>query len=284
MSKRDGFIPEEDIEFERKIAQQKRESEELAKKLELERAEAEKKQRIEYERELQDKKIELMKLRQGVIDRSDTVKEVHPEKVKLSFFEWLSNVWYRSKWIILFAAFAIAALGYVFIKDITAVKPDLTVLAVVDNSAIYARTPEFEEFIKQYAEDINGDGEVSILIYNIITDYSDPTMVTSTQAQIMTQLQSGENVIIISDGSTSFQVHDFSDELSGDCVTEYGIKLNCELTREKLKWEAMPDDLYIALREPAKLLSTSKEDMIDNYNSALPTFMRIYEAINSSEK
>ena len=120
------------------------------------------------------------------------------------------------------------------------------------------------------------------MIYNISTDYSDPATASSYQVQLMTQLQQGENMIVISDGTSDFAVHDFTSELEGDCVTPLGIRLKCPLTTEELKWEAMPDELYMGLREPARLLSTEESEMEKNYEEALPTYMRIYEAIYDS--
>ncbi len=282
MDKKEGFIPKEDMEFEREVAQKERLNRENAEKLDAQRAENEKKEREQYERRLQDQKIELVKLKQGVIDSSETIKELPKEEIKLSFGKWLENVWYRSKWIIICAVFAAFVVGYIVYDSVTSIEPDLTVLAISDNNAIYARTTEFQQFFEGFAEDLNGDGKVNVLIYNISTDYSDPNSVTSSQAQLMTQLQCGDNMIIISDGTTDFAVHDFTGELEGGFVTEKGIKLNCALTREKLKWEAMPDELYVGLREPTKLLSTTEEHMRENYDAALPTYMRIYDAIASS--
>lgn len=284
MDKREGFIPKEDIEFEREIARMERDRRENAEKREAERADNEKKEREQYERKLHDQKIELMKLKQGVIDSSDEVKELPKKEIKLSFAEWLENVWYRSKWIIICAVFAAFVFGYIIYDSATRIEPDLTVLAVTDNNAIYARTAEFQHFFESFTEDINGDGKVNVLIYNISTDYSNPNSSTASQAQLMTQLQCGDNMIVISDGTTDFAVHDFTDELEGDFVSDKGIRLNCALTREKLKWEAMPDELYIGLREPTRLLSTSEEIMRENYETALTTYMRVYQAIASSGK
>lgn len=284
MDKHDGFIPEDDLEFERSLAEKERSQQENAAKLEAERLEREKQEREQHERELKEQKIELVKLKQGVIESSETIKEVSREKVKLSFGEWLENVWYRSKWLILFTVFAVIVGGYIIFDTATRVKPDLTVLVLMDNTALYARTAEVQSFFEEYAEDINGDGKVNVMIYNISTDYGDPATATAAQAQIMTQLQSGENMIIISDGTTDFAVHDFTGELDGEAISAEGIRLNCQLTRDKLKWQAMPEDLFIGLREPAKLLSTTQENMKKNYDAVLPTYMRIYEAISSSEK
>ena len=286
MHKNDGLIPEDDAEFEEQAAKAEREAR-LASEEEEKRSEEENKkqeeERRQYESELQSKKIELIKLKQGVVDEADSsIQEQKPQTVRLSLGEWIENVWYRSKWLIIFVAVMAVAVGYIIYDTATRQNPDITVLAVSSDSGLYARTVELESFFERYCPDLNGDGEVDVLVYYISTDYSDATMASSYQAQLMTQLQLGDNMIIISDGTTDFEVHDFTGELEGECVTDKGIRLSCPLTKEALKWEAMPDELYIGLREPAKLLSTSHEQMQENYETALPIYTAIYEDIAKS--
>ena len=286
MENREGFIPKEDEEFERELRNQEREEERLNEQLEAERREAEEKQRAEYEKTLQERKIELVKLKQGVIESSDVIKEVHEEPQKLSLGQKISGAWYRSKWLIIFVVFMVAAIGYITYDMLTAEKPDITVLAVSGDSALYYRTVELEEFLESYCDDLNGDGGVNVMIYNISLDYqSDPTMATSSQAQLMSQLQSGENVLIISDRQTDFILTDLRERYPGDeRITELGLLLNCRLTRDALKWEAMPEELYLGVREPAKLLSSSEEAMREKVDEAMPMFERIKEAVEGSEK
>ena len=285
MENRDGFIPKDDIEFERELRQREAEEAALREKLEAERREAEEKARAEYEKTLQDRKIELIKLKQGVIESSDVIKEVHEEKPKLTLSQKLSGMWYRSKWLIIFAAAMVFAFAYIIYDTATAEHPDFTVLAISSDTGLYYRSVELEEFMESYAYDANGDGEVSVLIYNITTDYGDPNTATSAQAQIMSQLQSGENVIIISDESTDFLMTDFREDYpDSDRFTENGLLLNCALTREKLKWEAMPDNLYIGVRSAARLLSTSKDEMQEEIDKAMPVFEKIVEDVLASEK
>lgn len=280
MSDKSSFIPEDDVEFENDLAQKAKLAREQDLKRRQEQAEAENAERKSYERKLQEQKVELLRLKQGVIDHSDEIKEIKEKKKKLSFGEWLENVWYRSKWLILFCVFLCVAFGYIVYHSVTTVQPDYTVLVVTDNYSLYYRTEELKSFMQTYCDDINGDGEVNVLIYNILSDMSDPTMSTSYQAQIMAQLQTGDNMLIISDGTTDFEVHDFTQEISSDVLTDKGIKLNCELTRDKLKWQEMPDELYLGIREPHKLLSTSLETMQHNFDDALPVFMRILEDVS----
>ncbi|MCD7770850.1 MAG: hypothetical protein LUH23_02000 [Oscillospiraceae bacterium] len=242
--------------------------------------------RAQHEKELQEKKIELTKLKMGVIDESDTIKEVHEEAPKLSFGKKVENIWYRSKWIILFVVFCVVAGGYIIYSQVTSEKADMTVLVVMDNNSLYARTEQVEEFLEQYCDDLDGNGYVHVLVYNIVlSDLEDVTSSTSAQAQIMTQLMTGDNIMIISDGTTEFEVHDFTQDegYDDDCMTEYGIVLNCALTREELKWEAMPDELYIGMRQPQELSGTKLEKMQENFDELLPMFERLYEAISASE-
>lgn len=287
MENRDGFIPKEDIEFERELREQEREEKELREKLEAERRETEEKERAEYEKNLQDKKIELVKLRQGVIESSDVVKEVHEEPQKLTLGQKISGVWYRSKWLIIFIVVVAAAFAYIIYDSATAVQPDFTVLAISDGTALYYRTVELEEFIESFADDINGDGKVNVMIYNISTDYSDATMASSNQVQLMSQLMTGENVIVVSDNEElpDFEFIDFRERFPDDeRITERGFLLSSPLAKEKLKWEAMPDSLFIGIRSPEKLLATAKEQMQAHVDDATPVFERIREAVESGEE
>lgn len=287
MENRDGFIPKEDIEFERELREQEREEKELREKLEAERRETEEKERAEYEKNLQDKKIELVKLRQGVIESSDVVKEVHEEPQKLTLGQKISGVWYRSKWLIIFIVVVAAAFAYIIYDSATAVQPDFTVLAISDDTALYYRTVELEEFIESFADDINGDGKVNVMIYNISTDYSDATMASSNQVQLMSQLMTGENVIVVSDNEElpDFEFIDFRERFPDDeHITERGLLLSSPLAKEKLKWEAMPDSLFIGIRSPEKLLATAKEQMQAHVDDATPVFERIREAVESGEE
>ncbi len=278
------LVPQDDADFERELYErQKKEAEENARRVQ----EQEKRREIEkknYEKTLADRRIELMKLKQGVIESSDIVKEEEKVEYKMSLGETISNIWYRSKWIIIFVAFLIFVFGYITYDAVVKTKPDLTVLVLSYDDALYYRSAEVEAFLEGYCDDLNGDGEVYVLVYNIATDYSDYNTATANQAQLMSQLQSGENIMLISDCENDFIMHDFRvDYPDNERFTERGLLLNCALTRQALKWEAMPENIYIGLREPAKLLSTDENIMQENFDTALVMYERIVEAVMSSE-
>ncbi len=281
MDDKRSLIPEEDLAYEQEQARL-REEERLA---EEERIRREEEYRRSHAKSLNADKIELMKLKQGIIESSDTVKEEQKVEYKLSFVEWLSNVWYRNKWLILFIAALVVSFSYIIYDQASRTKPDMTVLVVYKNMGIYYRTEELSDFLGRYCDDLNGDGEVYVEIFNISTDYSNAETATASQAQLMSQLQSGTNIMVISDHETDFLLHDFTqDHPDDERFTSLGIKLNCQVVRDALKWEAMDDSFYIGMREPAQLFSASKEDMEENYNEAMIVFNRLAEEIANSPK
>lgn len=282
--RKQGIVLEEDYNYELEQAQMRAEEQKALEENEALAEAQEREYKKNHSRELNDCKIELMKLKQGIIESSDIVKEDEKTVYKQSFGEWISNVWFRSKWIIIFAVFVVFAFSYIIYDQVSKTKPDITVLVLSSNYNLYYRTEELESFLGQYCDDLNGDGEVYVQVYNISTDYTDASMSTSSQAQLMSQLQSGENIILICDSESDFTMHDFTDEFQSDRFTELGLTLNCELVRTALKWEAMTDDVYIGMREPTALFSTSLEGMQKNYDEAYVMFERIVEAVCASEK
>ncbi len=278
MDERKNLIPDEDLEYERELVKKQEEADALEEQKQREAAEF----RKNREKTLSKSKVELMKLKQGIIEESETVKEEEKVEYKQSFGEWLSNVWYRNKWLILFVVFLAVAFGYITYDTATRTQPDITVLVLSKNYALYYRTEELSAFLGNYCDDLNGDGEVYVEIYNISTDYSDTNTVTANQAQLMSQLQSGQNIILIADHATDFTLHDFTSEYDSDRFNELGLRLNCELTRDALKWEAMNDEVYIGMRQPQNLFSSKESVMQGQYDEALPMFERIVEAILGS--
>ncbi len=279
MDENKNLIPQEDLEYEKELARLREEEE----KAEAERVRKEEEYRKNREKSLNSSKIELMKLKQGIIEASDTVKEEEKVEYKQSFGEWLSNVWYRNKWLILFIVAVVVSFSYIIYDQASRTKPDMTVMVLSKNYSLYYRTEELSAFLGNYCGDVNGDGEVYVEIYNISTDYSDTNTATANQAQLMSQLQSGANIMLIADHVTDFTLTDFRDKYpDNDRFNEYGMKLNCQLVRDALKWEAMNDDVYIGMRVPQDLFSGTVEGMQKSFDEILPMFEKIVEDVTNS--
>lgn len=80
MSDKSSFIPEDDVEFENDLAQKAKLAREQDLKRRQEQIEAENAERKSYERKLQEQKVELLRLKQGVIDHSDEIKEIKEKR------------------------------------------------------------------------------------------------------------------------------------------------------------------------------------------------------------
>ena len=158
-----SLIPEDDYDYERKRFEDEEKAYERYQKELIEYNERQEQERKDYEKQLDSEKIELVKLKSGVIDESEIIKEEAPEVIKLSKMEWLKNFWWHNKIIIILIIFAIAVVSYITYDSLTRVKPDIKVMMTVNNGLVN-RTQEVADYFERFCPDINGDGEVNVQI------------------------------------------------------------------------------------------------------------------------
>ena len=102
MDKEKNLIPEDDYEYEKMLAQKAKEEREKAETEKIAAKERQKQEEKQREKRIQAEKIELMKLKNGVIEQSETIKEEHDQIRELHGVEKVTNIWYHYKWIIIF--------------------------------------------------------------------------------------------------------------------------------------------------------------------------------------
>ncbi|WP_124101128.1 hypothetical protein [Ruminococcus sp. Marseille-P6503] len=287
ISKSGGTVSGDDYEYEKRIAeeeQNKRRAEEEEYNAALEKQKKiDRQQREERDRRIAQERIELMKLKNGVISESETIKEEHQQARQLHGVEKLSNFWYHNKIWILFAAFIIVVVGYITYDTLTREKPDITVMMIADNG-LQLRTDELEAFFEKYTDDLNGDGEVHVSVLSLpLNSSTADTMQQGYQSKFLAQLQSSECIMVITDSNTEpdFQEimkSDLSDDFPGNpYIDEYGLSLNFKFLSEELKFEYMPNDVHLCLRIPIKTVSDSLEEMQESYDTNFRIFSRIVE-------
>ncbi len=116
----------------------------------------------------------------------------------LSFKEKLQNFWYYYKWHTVIAAFVACVLIFGFAQCATKETPDYTVITAFDKYLPLEITSAIEEELEKYGEDINGDGEVIVHIYDVSTATDrDAQMAQSTK--LMSEMQRGEVMLLIVD-------------------------------------------------------------------------------------
>lgn len=287
MDNKENLIPEDDYEYEKALAQKAREEREKAKAEQAARAEKQKQLEKERDKRIQAEKIELMKLKNGVIEQSDDLKEEHDQIPDLHGIEKLKNIWYHFKWLIIFIVFIIVACAYIMYNTLSRTNPDLTVLMLANNGLQY-RQEELEQFFEQYTEDINGDGEVSVsVVIAPLDNESKDQVYIANQSKVSGMIQAGDAMIMITDSNTDEAIKEiFKTDLSEDFpgnkyITDQGLSLNMKLFAEEVKFENMPNDVVMSIRYPQKTINVSLEKMQEKYDTDFKVFKKITDDLTS---
>lgn len=268
---------------------QHREELEAEAEREKERAEKERLERERYEKKLERDRIELMKLKQGIISDEDIPHETEPVK-EYTAWEKIGNFFYHNKMPLIVGA-VIVLLAVFLIRDVvTNKKPDVSIMIMASDSELDFRTGDIEKLLEPYCEDFNGDGEVYVRVSYLPAFYSDDNLDAyfnqSAQTKLMAEFQSGDSIIVIADADTCHTVGIDTVSENGNPVDpilvdmrtiypddenciELGYMLSGTDFAEDIKYTAMSDSLFIGFRLPREALGVNMEKFTANYNNAL---------------
>lgn len=268
---------------------QHREELEAEAEREKERAEKERLERERYEKKLERDRIELMKLKQGIISDEDIPHEAEPVK-EYTAWEKIGNFFYHNKMPLIVGA-VIVLLAVFLIRDVvTNKKPDVSIMIMASDTELDFRTGDIEKLLEPYCEDFNGDGEVYVRVSYLPAVYSDDNLDAyfnqSAQTKLMAEFQSGDSIIVIADADTCHTVGIDTVSENGNPVDpilvdmrtiypddenciELGYMLSGTSFAEDIKYTAMSDSLFIGFRLPREALGVNMEKFTANYNNAL---------------
>lgn len=277
--KKSVFQSAREIQAQRNAELQQQELE-MQKQIELRKRQ----QQEEYDRKIQEERLELIRLKQGVIEESETIHEEAPVEIKLSLWKKITNFFYHNKWWLFLAIFFVALASYLTYTYIMRPNPDMIVLVLCDNEYI-GNSAQFEDYIETFAEDFNGNGEIKVSTYYIpYSDNSYANYQTGNETKLTTEMQSAEAVIIVG-GSNINPVLDPENTLvnlseiypDNVQVRSYGFFLkNTEFAeRIGIPEEEVTGDLYIGIRKPRNLLYSDMEDMQKTYDRDFPILDKI---------
>ena len=261
---------------------QQREAEELARqeeiqrKLELRRKQAEEAR----DKRLAEERRELLRLKTGVIEESETIHEEHEEEIKLSFWKKIGNFFYHNKWWLGMAVFAAIIVVYLGYSIITKPRPDMVVLLIGENQTL-GEESTLEDYIAQFCPDNNGNGEILASVYYIpYSDSPQKNYANGVDTKMTAELQSAESVIIIANSKLSGIIR--TDEVLVDLeelypdnpnVKGYGFYLkDTDFAQKVGVGGSLSDDWFIALRKPQKLMYSDSDDMQETYDRDFPVF------------
>ena len=141
--------------------------EELKKQAEREKmlAEARKKAEEARAKRLEEERLELIRLKQGIIEESDAIKQEESEvqEVKTSLPKKISSFLYLNKWWLTIAVVFCSISGILIHSFLTRPNPDLTILIIGTNYPL-AEESQLEEYVEAFMEDYNENGKITSLL------------------------------------------------------------------------------------------------------------------------
>ncbi len=248
----------------------------------------ERQQQEEYEKRLRQEKVELMRLKQGIITESDVIVKEETVVKNYTFKEKLSSFVYLNKlWIIMISA-AVVIAAFMIYSLATTVRPDTDILFIATDYELSQRTEKIEELMQKYAADLNDDGKVYVSVAYMPVDNSKDTKVMQEEyranmTKLMALFQMDSSMLIVSDNKIVEQVG-LGEELDDltkrypdkDNVNKYGILLKDTNFGKEVGYDGFTDDLFIGIRrvyaenENADRLKKSYDDTI----TVLDKFMK----------
>lgn len=253
----------------------------------------EEKEREKYAAHLAEEKVELLKLRQGVIDESDKLDLSPDEKKHYNIWQKFKNFIYHNKWWLGITSFLVLIAAFLVYDTLTTVKSDLNVMLVSEDTDLYMHFKGMGAFFDSYVEDYNEDKKnYTNLLYIPISDDEDAnvsglTAYDSNLSKLTAEFQMGETMMLIGDSKSDDLILpeeslENLEKYFPDCPYVDGYKFYLKDTSfaEKIGYEenTIPDDLYIGIRKVGSTLSSEK-DTKENHDRAIETLRKIINDI-----
>ena len=241
----------------------------------------ERKKREENDRRLSEERLELIRLKQGVIEESEAIHEEKEEEIKLTFPKKISNFFYHNKWWLGMGVIAAVTVVWFFASILSRPNPDMTIMVIGDNQAL-GEESDLSGYFEKFAGDLNGNGKTEVEVHYIAyTDDYKTNYANGVDTKLTTHMQSSEAVIVIAgpdvpDIMKTTEVFDDLSERYPDNVNvrNYAFMLSGTEFAAKvgLGFGGLPEGWFMAIRTPKKLMYTSEKAMQETYDKDLPVF------------
>lgn len=251
-------------------------------------AKMDEKNREKYNKTLAEEKVELLKIKQGLITESDKINLTPDVDKKYTLWQKIKNFIYHNKWWLGISTFFVLIAAFLVYDTLTTTKADINIMLLCDDTDLYVHYQDISEYFDSLTDDYNNDGEnyANILYIPISDDENVNTKSLSPYDSNLTKLSSefqmGETMLIIADKkSADLIIPDETlvnlEELYPDNpnIKGYGFYLKETEFAAAIGYEKnIPDDLYIGLRKIDKNLSSAKKTK-ENYDHGLAILEKV---------
>lgn len=236
---------------------------------------------------LQDDKRELLKLKQGIIEESETIVEEKPHHEELHGFARVSNFIYHNKIYIIIVAFFAIVVTFLVVSTVTQERGDARIIIVGNDSSviasIYFKLDDYEKALESFTIDYDNNGYVHDDIFYIdMSPTADSQYYMSNQAKLYGELATGKAVMLIGnmamfeellagetpDGMLT-NLSDLYPENSAVFDDYYYQVKGSALADAAGYVESCPEDLFIAIRSDFQGLTSNDEELKINRKRAL---------------
>lgn len=218
-----------------------------------------------------DDKRELLKLKQGIITESETIKE-EPHSADKAHYEVkgfkkkIANFFYHYKWHVIVIAFFIAVVSFMAYSMITKERADVKVLMFSGDQqvsgSLYYKRHDMELALERYTADFDKNDYVHVDAYyiNVIPE-QDFNYLSANQTKLYAEVGLAEAQIFIADRKQLEEILGNQEESSGyenlseiypddpHIVDKYYYQIKGSPFAETAMFvETCPDDLFMAVR------------------------------------
>lgn len=248
----------------------------------LERAREDDRKRRAYEEELRREKLELIKLKAGVITEEDIPRR-EEEKRQYTVWEKIGNFFYHNKAYVILGCLFTALAVFLIYDYVTKVNPDIQAMYIAPDYDMSYYAGKAEEGWSVYGEDYNKDGKSIVKLYYVPTGYAEESAASVYFAQgdrtkLLGEFQSGSIIIIIGT-KESYESLGAMEGVFADCrslfpgdeyAEEIGYRLGGTDFKDMIGRPDMDDsELYVSFRSPVKTMGMSEEKMKENFDKAV---------------
>ncbi len=280
--------PKSFIETVREIDEKERKrEEEIEAKRQKILEERKKKEQEAYDKKIQEERIELMRLKQGVIIESETIHEEKEIEAKRPLWKRIGNFFYHSKWWLVISVFLVGVCGFMAFDYCSAVHPDMIVMVLTDDPTLQITNDYISNYFEQFIDDINKDGKTIVDVYAIPVDkdISINDYYLGNMTKLSSQFQMADAIMVITDATanktidaenTLVNLEELFPENKNVHGTGFYIRNTDFMDKVGYTGVVLDRDICIGLRAPKKTMDSLKE-MQENYNIAFDVLQKVMD-------